>query len=466
MLGACVASAQADIMENARQLVNEGDYWKASQLLKEAVAANPKVAQTAQYNYLAGACEFESGNYAEAKTLLQAARGKGSGPANLYLGRLSFLDYDFDTAADFYGEFKRHREKSRQVVGETVEELERQLMIAENSLGRVENITVIDSIAVPFENFFKAYRLPRSAGRLLTPDEMPIEEHSSGAVMAFVNEGGYFMMWGEPDSVGNVRLMESLRLTDGVWQEPSATSDILGKGRYNDYPFMMPDGVTLYYASDGDESMGGYDIFVATRDASTGEYLLPQNIGMPFNSPHDDFMLAIDEENGVGWWATDRNLLGDKITIYVYVVNELRRNYDPDDETLLAKARLTDYRSTQNPADRDKYEGLLSAISKIGEEKPAKKEEFSFPMGNGVRYTAYSDFKNAKAREAMNDYVRAVNARIGTRKKLKGLRERYRVNHADNVKDEILQLERQEEKQNGEIAGFRSEVYRLEKGKR
>ncbi len=66
----------------------------------------------------------------------------------------------------------------------------------------------------------------------------------------------------------------------------------------------------------------------------------------------------------------------------------------------------------------------------------------------------------------MNDYVRAVNARIGTRKKLKGLRERYRVNHADNVKDEILQLERQEEKQNGEIAGFRSEVYRLEKGKR
>ena len=228
----------------------------------------------------------------------------------------------------------------------------------------------------------------------------------------------------------------------------------------------MPDGVTLYYASDGDESMGGYDIFVATRDASTGEYLLPQNIGMPFNSPHDDFMLAIDEENGVGWWATDRNLLGDKITIYVYVVNELRRNYDPDDETLLAKARLTDYRSTQNPADRDKYEGLLSAISKIGEEKPAKKEEFSFPMGNGVRYTAYSDFKNAKAREAMNDYVRAVNARIGTRKKLKGLRERYRVNHADNVKDEILQLERQEEKQNGEIAGFRSEVYRLEKGKR
>ena len=54
MLGSCVASAQADIMENARQLVNEGDYWKASQLLKEAVAANPKVAQTAQYNYLAG----------------------------------------------------------------------------------------------------------------------------------------------------------------------------------------------------------------------------------------------------------------------------------------------------------------------------------------------------------------------------------------------------------------------------
>lgn len=460
----CVPAASADVMEQARQLVNEGDYWKAGQLLREAVAANPKLEQNAQFNYLAGACEFEAGDYDAARRRLQTARSKGNGAANLYLGRLAFLDYDFDAATGFYNDFRRHREKAGQVVGETVEELEQQLSIAENSLGRVEKIVVVDSVAVPVDGFFKAYRLPQSAGRLLLPEEMPLEEHRGGAVMAFSNEGGDYMMWGEPDSVGNVRLMESLRLTDGVWQEPAPVSDNLNRGRYADYPFMMPDGVTLYYASDGKESMGGYDIFVATRDASTGEYLQPQNIGMPFNSPHDDFMLAIDEENGIGWWATDRNLLGDKLTIYVYLVNDLRSNYDPDEEGLLSKARLTDYRSTQSPSDRQRCEEALEVISSLSSEKEEKRGAFRFPMGGGRYYTDYSDFRNANAREAMNKYLLASKALGDTEAKLAKLRRRYPESRADNLREEILRLEGQIERQRKEVARLRSDIYRYEKG--
>lgn len=461
-----MAAAYAGPLDEAARLVKEGDYWEARQILEKEKAANPKAASGAQFSYLMGVCDFESGDYSSARTLLEAAKAKGNGFANLYLGRLSFLDYDFEKASELYGDFRRHRDKLGQVAGEDVEELERQLMAAENALERVERITVIDSIAVPTEGFFKSYKLPHSAGRLLLPDEIPLKEKPDGAVMAFINEGQDFMMWGEPDSVGNVHIVETMRLTDGTWQKPVATPSVLNNGGYADYPFMMPDGVTLYYSSDGDDSMGGYDIFVVSRDPQTGEYLQPQNIGMPFNSPHDDFLLAIDEENGIGWWATDRNLLGDKLTIYVYKVNDLRKNYSPDEEDIVAKARLVDYKSTQDPEAREEVEQLLTVIDNIDPDKVTKKADFYFPKGGGTYYTSLKDFSNASAREAMKRYLKAYDFLKKEEARLAALQRRYVVNHADNVKQQIIAFEKDIESQREELIQLRSEVYRLEKGEK
>lgn len=43
----------------------------------------------------------------------------------------------------------------------------------------------------------------------------------------------------------------------------------------------MADGVTLYYASDGEGSLGGYDIFVTRYDSESSSYLRPDNIECP-----------------------------------------------------------------------------------------------------------------------------------------------------------------------------------------
>ena len=447
-------------LEEARQLVTEGEVAKARHILEAEAKNNPKNASTPLFNYLLGVCEFEEGDYVEARKLLEAAKGKGYGAANLYLGRLAYLDYNFEQAMELYGEFRRHREKSNLVPGETVEELEAQLHSAENALERVERITVIDSIAVPVEDFFRTYKLPHSSGRLLTPDEMPLEDHRAGAVMAFMNEGQDFMIWGEPDSVGNVRLVESIRLTDGKWQEPAATPDFLSKNGYADYPFMMPDGVTLYYASDGNDSMGGYDIFIVTRDPQTGEYRQPQNLGMPFNSPHDDYMLAIDEENGVGWWATDRNLLGDKLTIYVFKVNEMRRNYDPDEEGILDLARLRNYRATWRDEDKEEIEGLLRTVASIDPDKVKESAEFYLPKGNGEYYTSMNQLGSASAKGAMKRYLMGEAALSKSEDHLDSLRRRFARTHADNVARQIEQAEKEIEKERKEVEKLRSDLYR------
>ncbi len=454
-------SVSADSLEDARLLVSDGDFWSAREKLEEAVKANPKIASGTLYQYLLGVCEFEEGEYGKARKLLESAKAKGSGEATMYLGRLAFLDYNFPRAKELYAEYKKYRERMRLPAGETIGELEDQLASAENALGRVEMITVIDSITVQVDDFFKSYKLPHSTGRLLKPEEIPLKDHRNGAIVAFINEGEDYMVWGEPDSVGNVRLVESQRLTDGSWTEPEATPDFLNKNGYADFPFMMPDGVTLYYATDGNDSMGGYDIFVVTRDPQTGEYLQPQNLGMPINSPYDDYMLAIDEEDGIGWWATDRNLLGDKLTVYVFKVNDVRKNCDVEDDNIYKLARLSDYRLTWGETPEEEIEELRKKVASIDPEKVKRKADFYIPKGNGEYFTSLEDFPDRQCRNAASLYIKGVAALQHNEDHLDSLRRRYARTHADNVSRQIQQAEKEIEQGRKDVTHLRSELYRL-----
>jgi len=56
---------------------------------------------------------------------------------------------------------------------------------------------------------------------------------------------------------------------------------------------ISPDGTTLYYSSNGPESMGGYDIFMTRKEP--GGWSEPINLGYPINTPGDDiFYIQID----------------------------------------------------------------------------------------------------------------------------------------------------------------------------
>lgn len=48
--------------------------------------------------------------------------------------------------------------------------------------------------------------------------------------------------------------------------------------RKRQLPVCLSDGVTIYYATDG-EGLGGYDIFVTRYNTNTDSYLTPENVG-------------------------------------------------------------------------------------------------------------------------------------------------------------------------------------------
>ena len=455
-----VFNVKADYLEEARQMVNGGQYEEARELLSQALDENENLVNNAIYQYLLGVCEFEDGYFDSANRLLSSAKSKGNGLANLYLGKLAFLDYDFDKASDYFDNFKIYRKKLSQTESEEVAELETQMEVAENALERVEKIVVLDSISVPKKDFFLNYRLSDSSGAIITPKEMPFKDHSNFVKMAFINEDQDYLIWAEPDSVGNLQLVENIKLIDKGWQEPQSLPEEIAIGRNANYPFMSADGMTLYYAADGMESRGGLDICIAKKDPITGEYLQPMNIGMPFNSPYDDYMMALDEETGVGWWATDRNRLGDKITIYVYVLNDGRKNYDPDDVDLLSYAKLDNFMITQE--DSKLVDRKIKEINSIKKTDRNIREDFVFPLNKGKVLRRFSELKNEDSRTLMRSYLDKQKEIQKKESALNKLRIRYKENKADNVKEEIIKEEKTLEADYKQLADTRNKIYKIE----
>lgn len=423
MLLAAVAGVAAPIDE-AKQLYNEGRYEEA---LASFQALHRKTPRDGSVNYWLGTTLLALDSIDEAVKYLTTAEERGVADASLTLARMAFNNYNPVEATSHYDTYDKLMRKNKRTVPEDVEEEQSRVVVMENMLARVESIAVIDSLTVDTEEFFKAYKLSPEAGRLIDGATARL----SDVEMVFMPQNNTEIIYSQPDSAGNFVLMGAGILDDGSVDSPMPLrGENLNGGGNAEYPFMLSDGLTLYYASDGEGSLGGYDIFLTRRDEE-GNFLQPQNIGMPYNSLDDDYLLAIDETTGAGWWATDRNHIPGKLTLYVFVPADTRVNVDVEDPNLVSLARMSDISLTRR-SEAD-YSGILKAIEATNETraKAGNREEanlFELPIGSSTTvYHNLDDFKSPQARQLM---TRAINARARINRleeRLGLLREAYRT---------------------------------------
>lgn len=75
--------------------------------------------------------------------------------------------------------------------------------------------------------------------------------------------------------------------------------------KFNEGPiYMTIDGETMYLASEGFESIGGYDIFISKK--VQGQWSPPVNMGYPINTPYDDFFFAPTANGKFAYIASNR----------------------------------------------------------------------------------------------------------------------------------------------------------------
>ncbi len=120
----------------------------------------------------------------------------------------------------------------------------------------VENITVIDSFVVDKNDFLKAYKISRESGALLHDPAI------SGTV--YQTEMGNKTLWKPKHRRQDAT--DCPYPSVGRLERADPLTSLNEQGNVN-YPFLMSDGITLYYASDGEGSLGGYDIFVTRYDS-------------------------------------------------------------------------------------------------------------------------------------------------------------------------------------------------------
>ena len=97
--------------------------------------------------------------------------------------------------------------------------------------------------------------------------------------------------------------------------------------------YIHPDGETMYFSSQGHNSIGGYDIFMSKMEL--GQWKLPVRLGYPINTPYDDMFFAGTASGKYAYIASNR--AGGKGGLDIYKVTFLGPKKPPliDTEDLL-----------------------------------------------------------------------------------------------------------------------------------
>lgn len=90
------------------------------------------------------------------------------------------------------------------------------------------------------------------------------------------------------------------------WDEGQNLGKIINTPYNEDGIFIHPDGKTIYFSSEGHNSMGGYDIFYSRLDAK-GNWTKPVNLGYPINTPDDDLFFVLSSDGKRGYYSSTKS---------------------------------------------------------------------------------------------------------------------------------------------------------------
>jgi hypothetical protein len=406
------------------------------------------------FAYILLACTLVAPMALHAKTTKGKAAPKVEDTSQLHDQAVEALMlYDVDKADEILDTWqsKLAKNKKNAEAPQELKSLQTKLLAMRNMLERVEQIVIVDSLSVDTAQFFNSYRLAAESGRI----------GGTSARTNYMPASQREMFYTELDAkTGKLQIKYAGILDDGTREEGEVVDLTIGGDGDTAFPFMLADGMTLYFANNAevDGALGGYDIYMTRRNDEEGFYE-PTNVGMPYNSPGNDYMMAIDEATGLGWWATDRNAEDGKVTIYVFVPNETRQNYSPDRSDITDLAFISSIKATQ-PEGYD-VAAKLAALNNLNAKDGNDAQLFRLSLGNGVVYTKLSDFSNNEARGMMLRYINDQKGLQAQEAKLRSLRKEYAEGNL-TIAENISQLEKEVDYARNALLARRNSVIKLE----
>jgi len=131
-----------------------------------------------------------------------------------------------------------------------------------------------------------------------------------------------------PKGFGGKDIYKATQLNDGSWGDAENLGTTINTSFDEDAIFLHPDGKTLYFSSNGENTMGGFDIFKSVYEK--GKWSTPINLGVPINSADDDVCFVLTANGEHGYYTSEKIGGQGKKDIYrIKFLDEIKNNNRP-----------------------------------------------------------------------------------------------------------------------------------------
>ena len=134
----------------------------------------------------------------------------------------------------------------------------------------------------------------------------------AGEVFPCISSDGlelYFAEWdvARPGGYGSSDLWVTKRPTkDEPWGIPENLGDTVNGSDFDGNPFIVPDGLTLYFGSTRPEGYGDLDIWMTRRDTTDSPWTKLVNLGPAVNSSANEGMPSLSANGSTLYFCSDR----------------------------------------------------------------------------------------------------------------------------------------------------------------
>lgn len=316
--------AQTVTSAEANDLFSKGKYAQTIPMYRTLLNRFP---EDPSFNYRLGvAYLLANENLNEAYKYLKISSTKEVPPmVYYYLGETCRFLYRFEESLEYYKRFMMNG-GSPEVSKVTLEMAASAASNGQNMLKFGAKVTPVAAAIVPFVDFYKTYdSYAEDSGFGEMPDNLKssADKRKANKSLIFSRKDG-----GKPGDISvyasyglgetnSLDLYYIEKQSDNTWSRPQRLPSTINSPFDENYPYMCPDNTTLYFASKGLYSVGGFDIYKTTFNRETKSWSNPENLGFPINSPYDDILFVPSNDKSSACFASTRNVKSsDSIAVF------------------------------------------------------------------------------------------------------------------------------------------------------
>ncbi|MFT6210179.1 MAG: hypothetical protein ACJATE_000788 [Bacteroidia bacterium] len=351
--------SQEELEKAANEFFDASNYAKAKPLFSQLLS---KEALNPDYNYRFGVCILftESDPLKPLPYIEGGANSKGVNiEAYYFLGKALQFNYRFDDAIIAFQKAKSAGLKKSNIdLTRSIEECRNGKILYNPSI----DFQPVQNKEVMASEFYRPYDFRKLKGKVIPmpPDFKSNYDQKNliGTVIYTPTNSQTLMYASYGDDGANAKdLYRVNRLPNGELALPVRLPNTINTKYDEDYAFYDEKSQTLFFASKGHNSMGGFDVFSSTYDANENTWSIPLNLQYPINSPYDDFLYVSDPDGKVAFFTSQRDVEAGKLRVMKMLLNDpqqidvsvLEGTFDDRTDSIYNYTALTVY----DPATND-----------------------------------------------------------------------------------------------------------------